>query len=259
MQFVEIHARVGNVPFIDAANAEYLYQMILRDRPRRILELGIAHGTATCYMAAALHETGGGLITAVDLLDMAEHFQPTPEQQLARTGLANFAEIIRTKTGYNWFLHDNIARNTVDHVCREEYDLCIIDGAKNWTSEGAAFFFVDKLLKPGGWIIFDDYLWAAAWAEQNLGRTATDGIANRTLSRDEIETPQIREVFELLVVPHPNYSNFMQMGQWALAQKTANDSKTYTIVHRHQDTYRDVIAKLFTKLRRIARREPAAS
>ncbi len=105
-------------------------------------------------------------------------------------------EIIRTKTGYNWFLHDNIARNTADSCCRPEYDLCIIDGAKNWTSEGAAFFFVDKLLKPGGWIIFDDYQWSAAWVEQHEGRTATDGIANRALSQAEIETPQIREVLD---------------------------------------------------------------
>ncbi len=78
MRFADIHARVGHVPFIEAANAEYLYRLIVREKLQRILELGIAHGTATCYMAAALQEIGGGRITAVDLIEAADYFQPTP-------------------------------------------------------------------------------------------------------------------------------------------------------------------------------------
>jgi hypothetical protein len=33
------------------------------------------------------------------------------------------------------------------------------NGPKNWTIDGAAFFMADKLMKAGGWIIFDDYDW----------------------------------------------------------------------------------------------------
>jgi len=243
MEFAAIAARVGHVPFIERQHAERLYDLVVAEKPHRILELGIAHGTATCYIAAALEEIGDGLITAVDLIEAADIFRPSPEEQLAATGLSRFAEIVRTKTGYNWFLHDNIARNTVDDVCREEYDLCIIDGAKNWTSEGAAFFFVDKLLKPGAWIIFDDYLWSAAWVEENEGRSATDGIANRDLSEAEIKAAQIKEVFELLVKQHPNYSNFIVDGHWALAQKTPSRAKSYTIVHRNEEVFADVAVK----------------
>ena len=243
MQFAAIAARVGHVPFIERQNAERLYNLIVSEKLRRILELGIAHGTATCYMAAALEEIGGGLITAVDLIEAADYFRPSPEEQLTSTGLSRFAEIIRTKTGYNWFLHDNILRNTVDDVCREEYDVCIIDGAKNWTSEGAAFFFADKLLKPGGWMIFDDYLWSAAWVEENEGRSATDGIANRDLSESEIKASQVKELFELVVKQHPNYSNFIVDGSWALAQKTHSPAKSYTLVHRNEELFADLAVK----------------
>jgi predicted O-methyltransferase YrrM len=243
MEFAAIAARVGHVPFIERQHAERLYNLIVSEKRRRILELGIAHGTATCYMAAALEEIGGGLITAVDLIEAADYFIPRPEEQLTETGLGRFAEIIRTKTGYNWFLHDNILRNTADDICREEYDLCVIDGAKNWTSEGAAFFFVDKLLKPGGWIIFDDYLWSAAWVEANEGRSATDGIANRHLSEAEIKAAQIKEVFELLVKQHPNYSTFIVDGHWALAQKTQSSAKSYTLVHRNEEVFADLAVK----------------
>jgi hypothetical protein len=39
-----------------------LYNSILGDKPRRILELGMAHASATCYKAAALAKIGGGVI-----------------------------------------------------------------------------------------------------------------------------------------------------------------------------------------------------
>jgi predicted O-methyltransferase YrrM len=229
MKYADIHALVGGVPFISKRNAEFLYHFIIEHRLTRILELGIAHGTATCYMAAALDELGGGSITAVDLLAARDHYRPSAEEQLEKTNLARYVTIHRMQTGYTWFLHDEIARNTVNDVCQEIYDLCIIDGPKNWTIDGAAFFFADKLLKRGGWMIFDDYHWTYAKADDR--RDATDGITHRTLSQAERETPHIREVFELLVKQHPNYGNFLllESTDWALAQKSASPIKTYEI------------------------------
>ena len=162
-----------------------------------------------------------------------------------QTGLSEFATVTRTQTGYTWFLHDEIARNTANGVCNEVYDLCIIDGPKNWTIDGAAFFFADKLLKKNGWIIFDDYNWTYASADTQ--REATDGITHRALSKDERETPQIREVFELLVKQHPSYGNLVTLddGDWALAQKTQSDNKTYSVVYRYKTE--DMIAKVLHK------------
>jgi predicted O-methyltransferase YrrM len=249
MKFEDIHARVGHVPFIAKENARILYDLILRERPARILELGIAHGTATCYMAAALEELGGGLITAVDLLETAATFQPSAEEQLERTGLSEFARVVRMQTGYTWFLHDEIARRTRDGACEPEYDLCVIDGPKNWTIDGAAFFMADKLLRRGGWMIFDDYDWTYRWdcVEDNI-----DGITQRSLSREELETPHIREVFELLVRQHPDYGDFLRMerNDWALARKTGGGDKTYTLVY--SETTPDLFAKALRKvLRRL--------
>ena len=232
MKYDAIHALVGGVPFINKRNSEFLYRFIIERRLTRILELGIAHGTATCYMAAALEELGGGSITAVDLLEVRDHYRPSAEEQLEKTHLARFVTVHRTQTGYTWFLHDEIARNTTNDICQEIYDLCIIDGPKNWTIDGAAFFFADKLLKRDGWIIFDDYYWTYAKADGR--REATDGITHRSLSQAERETPHIREVFELLVKQHPHYGNFLRIdsGDWALAQKTASPTKTYEIRYR---------------------------
>jgi predicted O-methyltransferase YrrM len=247
MLYSQIIARVGEVPYISQENARYLYNLVVRERLTSILELGIGHGTATCIIAAALQEIGRGKVTAVDLIEAEEWFKPSAEEQVVSAGLSDYVDIIRMKTGYNWFLHDKIRDQTKDVVCYPLYDLCIVDGPKNWTIDSAAFFCVDKLLRPGGWIIFDDYSWT--YAEADKYQDATDGISHRSLSENERLTPHIREVFELLVVQHEDYSNFIRFSSspWAIAQKIKRDTKTYTMVHR--ESYANIVAKLFHKAR----------
>jgi predicted O-methyltransferase YrrM len=230
MKFDAIYKLVGHVPFISKRNAKLLYEMIIDQRLTHVLELGIAHGTATCIMAAAIEELGGGSIVAVDLIAAADSFRPSAEEQLKTSGLERFARVYRMQSGYTWFLHDEIRRRTVDDKCAPAYDLCIIDGPKHWTIDGCAFFLADKLLKQNGWLVFDDYL----WTYQHSGRDATDGISNRSMSDEERRMPQIREVFDLLVKQHPNYSEFVVSGDgnWALARKIAADTKTYELIHR---------------------------
>ena len=251
MKFEEIYSIVGHVPFITKENGRYLYDLILREKLTNILELGIAHGTATCYMAAALHELGEGSVTAVDLLE--DKRQPSAEEQIEKAGLSDFATVTRMQSGYTWFLHDEIKRNTVDDTCNEVYDLCIIDGPKNWTIDGAAFFFADKLLRQDAWIIFDDYGWSYSRVARR--RDATDGITHRELSDDEQTIPHVKEIFELLVKQHPNYSNFSILADsdWAIAQKTASAEKTYSVIYREQT--KDVFAKVLNKgLEKIKRK-----
>lgn len=245
MKFQDISTMVGHVPFITKKNGQFLYDLIIREQVKNILELGFAHGTATCYMAAALQELGEGSIVAVDLIE-AKDSPPLAEDQLAKTGLSKFANVIRMQTGYTWFLHDDIVRNTNNDICNEAYDLCIIDGAKNWTIDTTAFFLVDKLLRKNGWIIFDDYNWTYASADNK--RDSTDGITHRSLSQAEQEIPHIREIFELLVKQHPHYGNLLVLEEddWALAQKTMGQDKSYNIVY--QETTKDIMVRTFKKV-----------
>ena len=249
MQFAQIKQKLKGIPFISEDNAQLLYDLIIKEKLTNILELGIAHGTATCYMAAALDELGQGEITAVDLLEAKEKFCPSAEEQLIKTNLQNYARVIREQTGYTWFLHNEIRQCTTNNVCQPKYDLCIIDGPKNWTIDGCAFFLADKLLKEGGWIIFDDYKWTYANADRK--RATTDGITHRQLSEEEFKTPQIKEVFELLVMQHPSYSDFVvqNSGDWAWARKSASTDKTFTLQYR--ETYRDSITSIKHRVKKL--------
>jgi predicted O-methyltransferase YrrM len=247
VKFSDIHKIVRDVPYIDHDNARELYDLILREERSNILELGIAHGTATCYMAAALDELGSGLVTAVDLVEAADVFRPSVEEQLARSGLGEYVRVVRETTGYNWFLHDAIRAATREHHCEATVDLCIIDGPKNWTIDGCAFFLVDKLLVDGAWLIFDDYCWKYQDASEE--RESTDGITHRSLSEAERATPHVKEIFELLVMQHPGYSDFVvhDRGDWAWARKRPSEDKTFTVSHRH--THRSAILGLLHRVR----------
>lgn len=250
MKFAEVDALVAGIPYINPRNARKIYDFLIENpQIRSVLELGFAHGTASCYLAAALEENGGHL-TCVDLVEAANIFKPSIDDLLQKTGLTKNVEVHREKTGYNWFLHDAIVSNTKDGVCEPQYDLVIIDGPKNWTIDGAAFFLVDKLLKKDGWVIFDDYGWTYASADKG-GSSETDGVTHRDLSEAEMTTPHIREVFQLLVMQHPDYGNFRIHGEgdWAWAQKTGGSNRTATI--EYNATYKDGFSRLFAMVNKV--------
>jgi hypothetical protein len=119
-------------------------------------------------------------------------------------------------------------------LCRPLYDFCFIDGPKNWTIDGLSFFLVDKLLKERAYILFDDYRWIYG----EYSKEILDGIKIRNMSEDQIATPNIELVFKLLVMQHPDYSNFVIDDDWAWAQKVNSDIKQVQLITTTSFKYR---------------------
>ena len=225
MNFQEIHSQISHLPFIDAKNARILFDFIRENNLKNVLELGIAHGKSSCYIAAALENIENSSLTCVDLLAVADHFQPSAEQLFEKFGFN--VDVHRMESGYNWFLHDEIKKQTDGNkACKPKYDLIIIDGPKNWTIDTSSFFLCEKLLNQNGWIVWDDYHWT--YAKANESRDSTDGITHRQLSEQELTTPHIKEIFELCVLQHPQFGNFRvyEDSDWAWAQKSNATTKT---------------------------------
>jgi predicted O-methyltransferase YrrM len=222
MKFEDANRHLKGIPHIGDAQGLELYRFVQREKPRSCLELGHAHGTSSSYIAAALDEVGGHLDT-VDLLDAKDN-APNLESLLATMGLSHLVTIHREVNSYTWFLKKKIASQSADGKCEPCYDFCFIDGAKNWTIDGLAFFLVDKLLNKNGWILFDDYSWTY---EKYLRRKEVmDGITIRQLGPDERAEPHVAQIYRLLVRQHPSYSNFvLQNNWWAWAQKRADGRK----------------------------------
>lgn len=219
VRFEDARSLLEGIPYIKPERARTLYDFVLEAKPQACLELGFAHGTSSCYIAAALHALGRGHLVAVDIEDSAGR-RPPIETLLARTGLSPYVTVVREVNSYNWFLKKEIERRSTGGRCEPAYDFCFIDGAKNWTVDGFAFFLVDKLLEPGGWILFDDLNWSYAEAETLTGKSVTDGIVHRELSEDQATTPNVDLIFRYLVMQHPDYSQFeVQDDSWGWARK----------------------------------------
>ena len=226
MDFKIASKRLKGIPFISHDNARTLYNFIVDNKCKNILELGIGHGTSSAYIAAALDKLGEGKLTCVDLESVRDHFKPSAEELLSSMKLDQYVEIHRMKSGYNWFLHNDIlsSSNQNNGACKPKYDLVIIDGPKNWTIDSSSFFLADKLLEEKGWILWDDY----NWTYKGSSKEVTDGISIKGLSMQEQEVPHIKEIFHLLVMQHEKYSNFLiqEDSGWAWAQKVVEDIKT---------------------------------
>jgi predicted O-methyltransferase YrrM len=222
MRFEEANNQLKGIPHIGEEQARELYQFVLREKPENCLELGHAHGASSAYIAAALAEFNGHLDT-VDLLSAAER-KPNLETLLSTLGLERFVTIHREVNSYTWFLKKKIATQSKGGNCEPCYDFCFVDGAKNWTMDGLAFFLVDKLLEENGWILFDDYNFT--YEKYLKRREMLDGISLRQLGSDQLAEAQVEQIFNLLVRQHPSYSNFIvQSNCWAWAQKTASGHK----------------------------------
>jgi predicted O-methyltransferase YrrM len=114
------------------------------------------------------------------------------------------------------------------------FDFCYLDGAHDWATDGFAFLLVDKLLKPGGWIIFDDIDWSYA---KSPALKEKDFV--KRMSEEERTTHQVRKVYELLVKTHPNYDSFKVESAWAYARKSDKISKSDKIEIKKEIVYKE--------------------
>ena len=206
----EIAEILGNTPHMSLAKARQITQFIKNHDVKDILELGFLHGVSTCYMAGALDQKGGGSIVSIDL-HLVRGLKPNIEELIGRLGYDNIVSYYFEPTSYTWRM-----MKMLEESATPRFDLCYADGPHNWFVDGFAFFLADRLLREGGWIIFDDIDWTY---DTSPTLSQTDRV--KSMPVDERRTPQIRKVYELLVKTHPAYGDFMIRDDWAYAHKTS--------------------------------------
>ncbi|MEA2019860.1 MAG: class I SAM-dependent methyltransferase [Campylobacterota bacterium] len=208
MTNLEVKNIVGKTPHMTLKQADTITEMIEKYNISNILELGFAHGVSTSYMAATLGRNGGGTITTIDKEHSAQR-EPRIDSLLESIGELDRVNIFYEPTSYTWRLMKFLEEDP-----NPRFDFCYLDGAHSWHVDGFAFFLVDRLLKSGGWIVFDDMNWtyAASPTNKNL-----DFV--KAMPEEEKTTPHISKVFEILVKQHPSYHNFKIKNGWGYAQK----------------------------------------
>lgn len=221
MSFDAVAAAVAGVPFMSPEQGRVVYEHVRASGARDVLELGTAHGVGAAYLAAA-----GAQVTTVDFAGAA--YDPPPERVLERAGVADRVRIVREYSTYTWWLKELVqARSDRHGNVSPCFDLVYLDGAKNWTIDGFAVVLVEKLLRPGGWLLLDDLDWTYA---DDPGREMTDGIVHRELSEAERTQPHVRAVFELIVGQHPSFTELkVQDEWWGWARKAPGEPRRYTL------------------------------
>ena len=199
MDINKIQKRVNGIPNMTFPIAKAVTEIIKDKNYNNILELGFNHGVSTCYLAAAIDEIGGGKITTIDRT-RAKSITPNIEELLADLELSMYVKIYYEPTSYLWRL-----MKILEVDATPKYNFCYIDGGHNWFDTGYAFYLVDKLLVPGGLILFDDLDWT-----YNISPTQKDKAYVKRKPEEERVTPQVRKVYELLVKTHPSYHQFVE-------------------------------------------------
>ena len=216
MKFSDVSKVVANIPHMTKSQGELIYKLILDNKIENIVELGVAHGVGSCYMAAALHEGGKGSLTAIDNRKAIDR-DPNVTELAKRCGLSDYVNPIFAHTSYNWELMKLIEQQTKDGVCEPIFDMCYLDGAHTFEVDGFAFFLVDKLMKPGGFILFDDLNWTHLSSPSLRNTDWVKGMAD-----DEKSTAQVKKLIDLLVVQQPGYTDFSFIDDWFLARKKSD-------------------------------------
>lgn len=172
----------------------------LRPRPRRIAEIGVYRGHTSRELARLLPEDG-----ELHLFD----FEETVDAVASELRAEGFDRVVthgntkKVLDSYNWSL-----MKVLQGHAGPIYDYVFIDGAHTWHHDALAFLIVDRLLVPGGHVDFDDYHWT-------LGGSPTLNPRDWPLTgdwytREQIETPQVELVVDLLVRRDPRYEEVVE-------------------------------------------------
>jgi predicted O-methyltransferase YrrM len=198
-------------PLTSPAVGHLLYELALSPNVLDVLELGTAHGTSTAYLAAALDTKGEGHLTTIDRPEVLER-EPTVHEVLRHLGLENRVLAIQARS-YNRVLMRMLEEQTFDDTVEPCLDFCFLDGAHTWETDGLAFLLVDRLLRPGRWVVLDDVAWSlgSSVALRNSERV-------RGLTKEERDEPQVQKIVDLLIRTDPGYEVRL-LGNIALAFK----------------------------------------
>src|SRR5712691_6465674 len=123
MRFEEVAAAVRDIPYMSEHWGRRVYEHVRNTGPQSVLELGTAHGVSAAYLAAALEANGRGHLITAD--HGGSRFDPSPEDVLRGAGLAHRVTIVRQHSSYNWFLKEQVEKQSDRHGnCTPMFDFC---------------------------------------------------------------------------------------------------------------------------------------
>ncbi|MGE5496551.1 MAG: O-methyltransferase [Syntrophothermus sp.] len=171
---MEQYAKEHRVPILDWKSVEFLEQLILTSRPKRVLEIGTAIAYSSIHIARCLRKKGKLLTIehSADNLKLAE-------ENIHNSG---FEDKIKLISG-----------NALDVMpkMKKKFDLIFLDADKE--DYKALFDLSLVLLKKGGILFVDNLLWHGYTAAKQVPKkfqTSTEHI--RQFNREFLSHPDLK-------------------------------------------------------------------
>jgi predicted O-methyltransferase YrrM len=173
---------------VTRARGEFIRDVCLRTAATSTLEIGMAWGLSTLFILEALLSNGAKAASHVVI-------DPLQFSKFHGAGLSLIREVGGTEL-ITFFEEPSQLRLPKLVSEGRQFDLAFIDGDHKFDGVFVDFFFIHKLLKPGGTVIFDDFWFdpvylTCRFAELNYGYSL---LSERPLRKLK---PRLRHKFRL--------------------------------------------------------------
>jgi UDP-sugar transporter A1/2/3 len=169
-----IQERIQERSFHEATHILYDLRSHLGNRPAKYLEIGSYTGISSTFMLSHPFPTYATLVDPCVL--STEHFGGSLDQESTiRKNLASIVPNSLCNLTRPWDLH--VGFSPVALPVGETFDIIFIDGDHSAKGVWADYDNTVDLLRPGGFMVFDDYL---DWQYSGAVRGAVDNIAKST-------------------------------------------------------------------------------
>lgn len=144
----ELYGDTSVDSLIAAEFADALYRLVRRQRPDVVVEVGLANGASALAILTALEQNDGGHLISIDPhQSRAEGWGSRGVNAIAEAGLANRHQLIEEPDYIA--LPRLLEQNT-------SVDVAYIDGWHTFDYTLLDFFYLDKMLRVGGVVGFND-------------------------------------------------------------------------------------------------------
>ncbi len=146
---MEEFAEENHIPILDKEAADFLEQIVLIHRPKKVLEIGTAIGYSSIRIARSLRKKG-----LLDTIEISKQNITTAKDFINRSGYSAKINIIEGDALKILPVHDN------------KYDLIFLDADKEDYEK--LFYYSLLLLNKRGVIFIDNLLWRGYAASKNV-------------------------------------------------------------------------------------------